>query len=80
MTALIVVAAVVYVSTSTEPDWYEATSASGRYVAEFPEPPTTRTIPAPGSDALIQVTEAQSGDITYGLAEVPHEWRRPTSP
>ena len=70
-TTLIVVAAVAYVSSSAEPDWYEATSPSGRYVAEFPEPPTTRTIPVPGSDTLIQVTEAESGDIMYGLGETP---------
>ncbi len=69
MTTLVVVAAVAYMS--SEPDWYEATSGSGRYVAEFPEPPTTRTIPVPGSDALMQVTEAESGDIMYGLAEAP---------
>jgi hypothetical protein len=27
-----------------EPEWQEATSASGNYVAEFPAKPTTRTI------------------------------------
>src|ERR1700709_1804925 len=68
MAALVVVATVIYVT--SEPDWYDATSASGRYVAEFPAPPTTRTIPRPNHQ-LLQVTEARSDDIGYALSEAP---------
>jgi hypothetical protein len=70
---LIVVGGVVYVSTkpdSTNAQWHQATSPSGRYVAEFPEPPTTRTVPMPGNQSM-QVTEAKSGETAFALTEVP---------
>jgi len=70
---LIAVGGVVYVSTkpdSTDPQWHQATSPSGRYVAEFPEPPTTRTVPMPGNQSM-QIIEARSGDTGFALTEVP---------
>ena len=70
-TTLIVVAAVAYVSSSAEPDWYEATSASGRYVAEFPGPPTTRTLTVPGSDHVLTSHGGRVWRLAYGLSEAP---------
>jgi hypothetical protein len=51
------------------PEWQKANSASGRYVAEFPATPTTRTITPPGSELSMQLTEAQSDDIAFAVAE-----------
>jgi len=51
------------------PEWQEATSASGNYVAEFPGRPTTRTQTVPGSELTLQLTEVEFGGDVYTLSE-----------
>lgn len=71
-TMLIVVGTVIYVSArpgSTGQDWHQATSPSGRYVAEFPNPPTNRTLDVPNSDMSAQLMESQSGDTAFAFSE-----------
>ena len=51
------------------PEWQEATSASGQYVAEFPGKPSTRTHTIPDSDLTLQVTELEAGGDAYTLSE-----------
>lgn len=56
---------------STAPQWQQATTATGNYVAEFPGPPTTQTQSVPGGPLLIQVTLAETGDYAFSILETP---------
>jgi hypothetical protein len=52
-------------------DWQEATSATGNYVIDFPEPPKTDTMKVPNSDVTVQVTLSEADTGYYALAETP---------
>ena len=49
--------------------WHEVTSASGNYVIEFPEQPTTETMKIPNTDLSMQVTQSEAKTGFYALAE-----------
>jgi hypothetical protein len=49
--------------------WEAATSASGKYVADFPSVPSIRTQQTPGSPLVVHLTEAQSGGNAFTLSE-----------
>ena len=53
----------------TGPEWQEATSASGNYVAEFPGKAKAETQQVPGSDLSISFTTFESGGDAFTLSE-----------
>jgi len=54
----------------TGPEWQEATSTSGNYVAEFPGKPRTTTQSVPGTDLSIDFVMFESGDDAFALSEL----------
>ena len=50
-------------------NWQGATSASGNYVIEFPEPPTTETMKIPNTDLSTHLTQSEADTGYYALAE-----------
>ena len=50
-------------------DWHEATSATGNYIAEFPEPPTTESTKIPNTDLSMQLTQSEADTGYYAIAE-----------
>ena len=49
--------------------WQEASSASGNYVIDFPEQPSTETTKIPNTDLSMQLTQAEADTGYYALAE-----------
>lgn len=54
----------------TGPEWQEATSTSGNYVAEFPGKPRTTTESVPGTDLSVDLVLFESGDDAFALSEL----------
>lgn len=64
---------------SAAPQWQQATSATGDYVAEFPGEPTTQTESVPGSQVSVQVTLAETADYAFSILETPLNGATPYS-
>lgn len=54
----------------TGPEWQEATSTSGNYVAVFPGKPRTTTESVPGTDLSVDLVLFESGDDAFALSEL----------
>jgi len=57
--------------------WHEATSASGNYIIEFPEQPTTETTRIPNTDLSMHLTQSEADTGYYALAETELNGRTP---